>query len=418
MSVRVPKYRLHKATGQALVEIRGRRTYLGKYDSPSSHERYRQIIAEFMSATLASAPTPQKSVKPLQVDELILLYFQFAKSYYVKDDEPTNEIVAIRAALRRLRAMYGSTPVSEFGPKAFKLVRESLIQERLSRKYVNDSMARVARMFRWAVAEELIAPVVFQALGSVPGLRKGRTNAKETAPIGPVSDVIVEATLPFLPDVVADMVRLQRLTGMRPAEVCILRPGDIDRSGEIWTYRPSRHKTEHAGKDRTIAFGPKAQEILLRYLARPGEMHCFRPCDSERRRRSLRHAARQTPLSCGNKPAIETNSRSKRPPGECYSPASYRRAIHRACDKAFPHPVFHQRREPTLTDAERLELAEWARSVRWAPNQLRHSAATEIRRRFGLEAAQVILGHSAANVTQIYAERDSRLAVTIATAIG
>lgn len=95
MSVRVPKYRLHKATGQALVEIRGHRTYLGKYDSPSSHERYRQIIAEFLSAAPLPASTPQKSAKPLPVDELILLYFQFAKGYYVKDGETTNEIVAI-----------------------------------------------------------------------------------------------------------------------------------------------------------------------------------------------------------------------------------------------------------------------------------------------------------------------------------
>lgn len=212
-----------------------------------------------MSSSPTLVSTPSKRTEPLSIDELVLLYFEFAKGYYVKDGQPTNEIVAIRAALRRLRAMYGSTPVSDFGPKAFKLVRDSLIQERLSRKYVNDSMARVTRMFRWAVAEELIAPAVFQALGSVPGLRKGRTNAKETAPIGPVSDDTVEATLPFLPEVVADMVRLQRLTGMRPAEVCILRPGDINRSGEIWTYRPSRHKTEHVGKDRSIALGPKAQ---------------------------------------------------------------------------------------------------------------------------------------------------------------
>jgi hypothetical protein len=131
MSVRVPKYRLHKATGQALVEIRGQRTYLGKY---SSHERYRQIIAEFMSANPVQVSTPPTSAAPLRVDELILLYFQFAKGYYVKDGQPTNEIVAIRAALRRLRGMHGSTRVSEFGPKSFKLVRESLIQERLSRK--------------------------------------------------------------------------------------------------------------------------------------------------------------------------------------------------------------------------------------------------------------------------------------------
>lgn len=339
MSVRVPKYRLHKATGQSLVEIRGRRTYLGKYDSPSSHERYRQLIAEFMSAKPAPASTPTTNAAPLRVDELVLLYFQHAKGYYVKNGQPTNEIVAIRAALRRLRSMFGSTPTSEFGPKAFKLVRESLIQEGLSRKYVNDSMGRITRMFRWAVVEELIPPTVFRAVSSVPGLRKGRSNAKETAPIGPVDDEVVEATLPYLPEIVADMVRVRRLTGMRPAEVCILRPCDINWEGEIWRYRPSHHKTEHAGKERVVTLGPKAQEVLLRYLARPADMNCFRPCDSEKRRRSALHAARHTPLSCGNRPQVSPPA-SKRRPGERYTTSSYRRAIHRACDKAFAHPDF------------------------------------------------------------------------------
>lgn len=416
MSIRVPKYRLHKATGQALVEIRGHRTYLGKYDSPSSHERYRQMIAELMSATPAQSISTDRP-EPLQVDEVILRYFQFAKGYYVKDGQLTNEIVAIRAALRRLRNLHGSTLVNDFGPKAFKLVRESLIQERLSRKYVNDSMARIARMFRWAVVEELIPPSVFQAISSVPGLRRGRTNAKETAPIGPVSDERVNATLPFLTDIVADMVRLQRLTGMRPAEVCIMRPCDIDRSGEIWVYRPSGHKTEHVGKDRLVALGPNAQELLLRYLARPADMYCFRPCDSERKRRLERSSTRVTRLTCGTRPGQKQTRNPKRPPGERYSSASYRRAIRRACDK-IAHPSLAHRPKASLSEAESLELASWRIAHRWAPNQLRHSAATEIRRRFGLEAAQVVLGHSGANVTQVYAERDVRLAASVAREVG
>ena len=41
---------------------------------------------------------------------------------------------------------------------------------------------------------------------------------------------------------------------------------------------------------------------------------------------------------------------------------------------------------------------------RWAPNQPRHAAGTEIRKEYGLEAAQVILGHAKADVTQVYAE--------------
>jgi len=78
--------------------------------------------------------------------------------------------------------------------------------------------------------------------------------------------------------------------------------------------------------------------------------------------------------------------------GKQYDTASYRRAIHRACDKA---------------DTER-----------WSPNRLRHSAATEIRRRFGLEAAQVTLGHAAADVTQVYAERDYQKAADVMREIG
>jgi integrase len=54
----------------------------------------------------------------------------------------------------------------------------------------------------------------------------------------------------------------------------------------------------------------------------------------------------------------------------------------------------------------------------WHPNQLRHTAGTEIRQRFGLEAAQVVLGHSKADVTQVYAERDQRLAVEVARQVG
>lgn len=56
--------------------------------------------------------------------------------------------------------------------------------------------------------------------------------------------------------------------------------------------------------------------------------------------------------------------------------------------------------------------------LEWTPNQLRHSAATEIRKRFGLEAAQVAMGHAQANITQLYAERDLNLAAEVMRNIG
>lgn len=54
----------------------------------------------------------------------------------------------------------------------------------------------------------------------------------------------------------------------------------------------------------------------------------------------------------------------------------------------------------------------------WHPNQLRHTYATAVRREYGLEAAQVLLGHSRADVTQTYAERDMAKAVDVARKIG
>ena len=77
------------------------------------------------------------------------------------------------------------------------------------------------------------------------------------------------------------MVRLQLLTGMRPAEVCLLRPRDITigKSG-TWTYRPSTHKTEHRGRERKIFIGPEGQEVLRRFLDRDPDAFCFSPRES------------------------------------------------------------------------------------------------------------------------------------------
>ena len=214
------------------------------------------------------------------------------------------------------------------------------------------------------------------------------------------------------------MVRLQRLTAMRPAEVCILRPCDIDRSGETWTYRPESHKTEHRDRDRIVFIGPKAQGVLLRYLARDSAMYCFRPIDSEAKRRAEVHTNRKTPLSCGNRPGSNRRSKPRRSAGECYTTASYRRAINRGCDKAFPHPKLGYKLRSSFTDAEKRELRKWQSQHHWSPNQLRHTAATEIRKHYGLEAAQVILGHSQLGVTQVYAERDITKGMEVARLIG
>ena len=118
----------------------------------------------------------------------------------------------------------------------------------------------------------------------------------------------------------------------------------------------------------------------------------FSPVEADAERRAELHAKRKTPLSCGNRPGSNRRRRPKRKPADHYTVDSYRRAIHRVCDDAGI---------PT-----------------WGPHRLRHNAGTEIRRQFGIEAAQLLLGHARADVTQVYAEVNHAKALEVAAKVG
>lgn len=64
------------------------------------------------------------------------------------------------------------------------------------------------------------------------------------------------------------------------------------------------------------------------------------------------------------------------------------------------------------------ELQKWQKAHRWHPHQLRHNAATYLRKEFGLDVARVILGHSSIAVTEIYAEQDEAKARRVIKKIG
>jgi integrase len=275
--------------------------------------------------------------------------------------------------------LYGSENAAEFGPLKLKRVREEMIRRVWTRHYINVSVGRIKRCFTWAASEELIPASVVEGLKTVAGLRQDR-GGREKDPVGAVPDDVVDRTLaafrPGSPFVA--MIKLQRLTGMRPGELLRLTPDAIDRTTDPWTYQPKRHKSQHHNRGRTVFFGPRAQSILSPILAlKVGGARLFRA-----------------------------------------SRCSYWRAIERASARAFPHPTLAGIPEKELTDEQRAELAEWQKTNHWHPKMLRHAAATEVRRSDGLEAAQVILGHARANITEIYAERDADKAREIARRLG
>ncbi len=385
-----PTFRLHKATGQGYVVLDGRHFYLGRYDSPESRTRYHQIIAEW----IANGRTLSPPRSGLTVAELILAYWKFVETYYVgSDQEPSGEVHSMKSALRPLRDLYGPTAVEAFGPKALKAVRQCMIDRGWCRRSVNRQVGRVKRCFRWGVENELVEPSILHGLEAVQGLRAGRTAAKETEPVKPILEAHVTAVLPFVSRQVGAMIGLQLLTAARPGEIVRLRPLDFDTSGAVWLAKLEDHKTAYRGKERVLYFGPKAQQIVHEFLAdTPLYGYLFRPVDAEDERLAARHAERKTPLHYGNAPGTSTVDDPQWQPGERYTTHSYRRAIERGCQKA------------------KISV--------WSPHRLRHNAATIVRREYGLEAAQLILGHARADVTQLYAEVNHLKALEVAQKMG
>ena len=279
---------------------------------------------------------------------------------------------------------------------------------------------------------------MFHGLATVDGLRQGECKAPETAPVRPVPDAWVEATVKHCSRQVEGLIRLQLATGMRPGEAVIMRGCDLDTTGEVWVYKPQRHKTQHHGHERTIYLGLQAKAVVGLFLKTDTQAYLFSPAEAEAERRAELTKARGTPESCGNRPGSNVARRPGRRPADRYTVNSYRQAIADACDAAFPPPSHVARRRMPArgrkTKATRwetaaewrarlgekgwAELVKWRHEHRWHPHRLRHSAATRLRKQYGLEAARVVLGHRSAAVAEVYAEIDQEKARQIMSQVG
>jgi integrase len=228
-------------------------------------------------------------------------------------------------------------------------------------------------------------------LAAVRPLARGRAvqiageswTPRETDPVEAVNDEWVWRTCAVLPPTLQAMVWVQRLTGCRPQDVCNMTLAALDCRGEIWLYEPAQHKRAHAGGRRVVYIGPRAQEVLLAWL-RP---ELDEPIWSPRQAMAERHGVAST-----HRHQAPRRPETGRRVGDHWTSRSYAAAISRAAQEAgVPH---------------------------WTPNQLRHAAATRLRRDHGLDVAQVILGHARADVTQVYAQADLARAAVVMEAVG
>lgn len=396
MKTRLPKLCRNKARNLAFVYAGKRKIYLGKWGAPETVAAYRRYIAELADdrGSVAANKTAEKIVT---VAELAVAFLSDKKDYYVKNGASTRQHERYRAALAFPVEFFPATPVDEFGPKKLLFCRDEMVKSgRFARTYINTLINCVRTVFRWGVGLELVRPETLVGLQAVPPLKRDKSAAREVEPVEPVPGPVVDATLPFLPDRVAAMVRVQRLAGMRPGEVCAMRFGDVETSGDVWIYALRTDKTawrRAASAKKRVPLGPQAQAILTPYLAEKSgdpDAFLFSPRDAARDRAFERRRNRRTPLSPSQR-RRDAAPKTRRY-NDFYTENLYCKIIAAAAARAGVE--------------------------RWAPNRLRRLYATEVRAKFGLEAAQIMLGHARADVTQIYAERDFQKAALIAAEIG
>ncbi len=358
---RIPAYVHHKASGQARVRIHNKDHYLGPYGSPESKLKYDDLIS---SLVIDGEPT-----KTTKLSTLLAAWWAECKRRYGKHGKGRyGNAVCWRPVIRLLRENHGKEPAESLGPATLRRTIEREAEERgWSLRYTRDVLSKAKAVYKWGKNEELVSSAAYERLRDVE-IREGR----DKPPMQPVDDEVINATLPHLTQLLADMVRFQRLTGCRPGELVRIRREEIDRSGDVWLCSLEHHKTAHRGKTRTIYIGPRAQATLAPWL--------------------LKNARSE----------YVWVHRGAMP----YTTDSYRRAIQRTVERAN-----RMRKKEEGEDADLLPM--------WSPQQIRKTAATEIRRQLDVESAASVLGHSSSIVTQEhYALADRERAIDAAKLLG
>jgi integrase len=409
---KAPSLRYH-LSGQSVVTIDGKDFYLGKHDTPKSLARYAVLIsiyqagglklpsdfdqaeldAQAASFFMASPQPSQQAIQPPTVRHVTALFREHVTEKYRNTPQEKHRHERL---CDQLDEQFGDVLAVDFGPVRLKAFRDFLVREGssgtkpLARKYVNRLVNCVVAIFRHAVAGELVEVAVVQRIETLEPLRNGQTAAPEVALVQPANIEHVRQTAAHLSPTIKAMLRVQIATGMRPAELCIMRPCDIDRSGKVWLYAPSKHKTSYRGRSKVIPIVGDAREAITDYLQRDPQAFCFSPAEAVRAQRAIATANRTTPKSCGNRVGTNRKPSPKCTPRDHYDTQSYRQAIQRAAKKA--------------------------KVAKWHPYQLRHLTATVVRAALGLESAKALLGHSTALMTAHYARESVEAATEAANA--
>ena len=207
----------------------------------------------------------------------------------IREYEATVTLTATAIEHGRLRLLadfankHSETPVRAIGPHHLQRFRRMLLNRGgrrlvsvpgggkvwrrtgpLRRRTLNLYISHVIRFLEWADARGYLATGQLERLREGAFLPKGSAEAPDYTGPKPPDPESVAALIEYVPPSVAAMVELQRLTGMKPVELCDLKAIHLDKSGEPWIYSPPRQRSQR--KVRRVTLDARAQAVLIPFL--------------------------------------------------------------------------------------------------------------------------------------------------------
>lgn len=363
-----------------------------------------EAMRRFKRWMLEEYPALAKAgVVKYSVDQLCHDYYDEMQKRYVVDGKHTTSINRIRIALDSFRAKYGVEEADDVTAGMVAGWIEGYIHERKTKtaagktvvseaeggvhspilplrtrrdscagsghnsggdsgaskprtkETCNLALTYIKRMYRWGAKYDLVSDSVAGSVHLCENLRSDHVEVRHKDRVLPVAWETVKATKAHCPPKVQSLLDVLWFTGMRPGEALMMRPCDIEKSGDVRVYTPRHHKTSHKGKVRKIVLGPRAWAII-------------------------------EPLLPDRMDALVFEYPSWKNSGNF---AGY---LERRCKRAGV--------------------------PKWTANMIRHSHATRVEDEFGAEATQAVLGHSSLGMQKVYVEKSLRLAAEVARKTG
>ena len=385
MSKNVSPPQMRKDRGYAYVRLNGRKIQLGLWGTPEAEKAYRRILKSWASNPATAHMKPGEQVF---LDQLCYAFVQARNN---KNDHGN-----YKTAIEVLLSVYSGEPVETFDFNSLEVVRNEFIQRGYCRTHINKLTSMVRSIFYWGVPRKWVPASVAESLRYLKPLLEGQTDAPEQPSRQDVPDETVAQTLPYLLPTIADMVRVQRAACMRPSEVCRMRVGEIDQSGEVWLYTPRKHKNSWRNHKKVIALGKFEQSIIApRLVGKQPDAPVFSPKEALREKYARDAVKRKTKVQPSQAMRREQNAKNpKSKVSDFYDTGSYGKSIKKSIKTA----------NKRLPDNEQIP--------HWTPYQLRHTAISAIIKSTGsADVARAVAGQKSITTTLIYNHADEQIAV-------